>query len=79
MLPLSHKDNLKHGGFGSHLREKLFNWLRLIFSDKNSRNLFLFLLLNLSFAFVELSYGVWTNSLGMQQSSKLKSVYVALM
>ncbi|XP_065168444.1 zinc transporter 7 [Atheta coriaria] len=69
MLPLSHKDNLKHGGFGSHLREKLFNWLRLIFSDKNSRNLFLFLLLNLSFAFVELSYGVWTNSLGLISDS----------
>jgi hypothetical protein len=34
---------------------------RLILSDKTSRNLFLFLLLNLSFAFVELTYGIWTN------------------
>jgi len=34
---------------------------RLIFSDKDSRNLFLFLLLNLSMAFVELLYGIWTN------------------
>lgn len=63
MLPLSHKDNL-HRGFGSRIKEKLNGWLRLIFSDRNSRNLFLFLLLNLSFAFVELVYGVWSNSLG---------------
>jgi zinc transporter 5/7 len=63
MLPLSHKDNL-HRGLGSRIKEKLNGWMRLIFSDRNSRNLFLFLLLNLSFAFVELIYGVWSNSLG---------------
>jgi len=40
-------------------------WFRLIFSDKNARNLLCFLLLNLSFAFIELFYGVWTNSLGL--------------
>lgn len=61
MLPLSHKDPR---GVGYRIREKLRSWKRVIFSDKNSRNLFLFLLLNLSFAFVELTYGVWTNSLG---------------
>jgi len=49
--------------------EKLFSYLRLIFSDKNSRNLLLFLILNLSFAFVELFYGVWTNSLGLISDS----------
>lgn len=43
--------------------------MRLIFSDQNSRNLFLFLLLNLSMAFVELTYGVWTNSLGLISDS----------
>lgn len=48
----------------SGIPEKFQNWLRLIFSDKNSKNLFLFLLLNLSFAFVELFYGIWSNSLG---------------
>ncbi|XP_013786521.2 zinc transporter 7-like, partial [Limulus polyphemus] len=47
----------------------LFLCHRLIFSDKNSRNLFLFLILNLSFAFVELLYGVWTNSLGLISDS----------
>ncbi|EDO29786.1 predicted protein, partial [Nematostella vectensis] len=38
---------------------------RQILSNKGSRNLFFFLLLNLSFAFVELAYGIWTNSLGL--------------
>lgn len=42
---------------------------RLILSDKNSRNLFMFLLLNLSFAFVELFYGFVTNSLGLISDS----------
>lgn len=74
MLPLTTKDPR---GLGYRIKEKLSAWRRLIFSDKNSRNLFLFLLLNLSFAFVELLYGVWTNSLGESQGftcacSKLK-------
>lgn len=64
MIPLTHKDPR---GFGYRIKEKLLSWKRLIFSDKNSRNLFLFLILNLSFAFVELLYGVWTNSLGNYQ------------
>lgn len=65
MLPLSHKDNLGYSrGLGSRIKEKLHSWIRLIFADRNSRNLFLFLILNLSFAFVELVYGVWSNSLG---------------
>ncbi|CRK99456.1 CLUMA_CG012672, isoform A [Clunio marinus] len=66
MLPLTTKDPR---GIGYRVKEKLSSWRRLIFSDKNSRNLFLFLLLNLSFAFVELLYGVWTNSLGLISDS----------
>merc|ERR1712112_210256 len=38
-------------------------------SDPNSRNLLGFLMLNLTFAFVELFYGVWTNSLGLISDS----------
>ncbi|XP_017776324.1 PREDICTED: zinc transporter 7 [Nicrophorus vespilloides] len=68
MLPLSHKDTLSRG-FGSRIKEKMYNWIRLIFADKNSRNLLLFLILNLTFAFVELTYGVWTNSLGLISDS----------
>lgn len=34
---------------------------RSILADRTSRNLFAFLCLNLSFAFVELTYGLWSN------------------
>lgn len=43
--------------------------IRLIFSEKTSRRLLGFLILNLSFAFVELLYGIWTNSLGLISDS----------
>lgn len=66
MLPLTHKDNRS---LGYRIKEKALGWVRLIFSDRNSRNLLLFLLLNLSFAFVELFYGIWTNSLGLISDS----------
>lgn len=39
----------------------VLSMLRVILSDPNARNLFMFLVLNLSFAFVELFYGMWTN------------------
>ncbi|XP_038206637.1 zinc transporter 7 [Zerene cesonia] len=65
MLPLTQKDTRHSRGGVTGIPEKFGNWFRLIYSDKNSRNLFLFLLLNLSFAFVELFYGIWTNSLGL--------------
>lgn len=43
----------------------LYCYTRSILSEEATRNLFFFLLLNLSFAFVELFYGMWTNSLGL--------------
>lgn len=48
---------------------KLKRWLRAIWADKGTRNLLAFLVLNLSFAFVELVYGMWTNSLGLISDS----------
>ncbi|XP_076036381.1 proton-coupled zinc antiporter SLC30A5-like isoform X3 [Oratosquilla oratoria] len=36
-----------------------------ILADRNSRTIFYFLCLNLGFTFVELIYGMWTNSLGL--------------
>lgn len=66
MLPLSHRDS---ASIGIRIKEKLLGLRRLLFSEKNIRNLFLFLLLNLSFAFVELSYGIWTNSWGLISDS----------
>lgn len=68
MLPLTHKDKRS---FTHSVRSKLYEWKRLIFADKNSRNLFLFLLLNFSFAFVELFYGIITNSLGEWRESRV--------
>lgn len=69
MLPLHSQDKEFKYKKGFRLREKILGWLRLILADKTSRNLFFFLILNLSFAFVELSYGVWTNSLGLISDS----------
>ncbi|MBN3317356.1 ZNT7 protein, partial [Atractosteus spatula] len=68
MLPLSIKDDeYKPPKF--NLVGKISGWFRSILSDKTSRNLFFFLCLNLSFAFVELLYGIWSNSLGLISDS----------
>ncbi|KAG7218884.1 hypothetical protein INR49_019470 [Caranx melampygus] len=68
MLPLSIKDDeYKPAKF--NLLLKLSGWFRSILADKTSRNLFSFLCLNLSFAFVELMYGIWSNSLGLISDS----------
>ncbi|XP_053552549.1 zinc transporter 7, partial [Bombina bombina] len=68
MLPLSIKDDeYKPPKFS--LVQKVSGWARSIFSDSTSRNLFCFLCLNLSFAFVELFYGIWSNSLGLISDS----------
>ncbi|XP_054458706.1 zinc transporter 7 isoform X1 [Anoplopoma fimbria] len=68
MLPLSVKDDeYKPAKFSLLL--KLSGWFRSILADRTSRNLFSFLCLNLSFAFVELSYGIWSNSLGLISDS----------
>ncbi|XP_038601705.1 zinc transporter 7 [Tachyglossus aculeatus] len=68
MLPLSIKDDeYKPPRF--NLLAKVSGWFRSILSDKTSRNLFFFLCLNLSFAFVELLYGIWSNCLGLISDS----------
>jgi len=69
MLPMRHDDLGKSRGVIGRWKEKVIGWIRLIISDPNSRNLLGFLLLNLTFAFVELIYGVWTNSLGLISDS----------
>jgi zinc transporter 5/7 len=67
MLPVYSKDSVS--GKPTRISEKISNLVRLILSDRNSRNLFLFTLLNLCFAFVELLYGIWSNSLGLISDS----------
>eukprot|EP00128_Syssomonas_multiformis_P011866 Colp12_sorted_trinity150504_noHs@8631 len=51
----------KAGGIATRFRM----YLRGIMEDKDSKNLFMFLCINLSFTFVELFYGWWCNSLGL--------------
>jgi len=66
MLPIRIDDDIvKRKGIFGRIGDKVYGYVRLILSDKNSRNLLGFLLLNLSFAFVELIYGIITNSLGL--------------
>ncbi|RCI05861.1 hypothetical protein CU098_000273 [Rhizopus stolonifer] len=44
--------------------------LGIILSNQDSKQIFYFLLLNLSYMFVQLAYGVWTNSLGLISDGK---------
>lgn len=44
-------------------------YIREIVKNKQSRDIFFFLLLNLSFMVVQMLYGIWTNSLGLISDS----------
>ncbi|XP_002127955.2 proton-coupled zinc antiporter SLC30A5-like [Ciona intestinalis] len=44
-------------------------FLRRVLEEKDSRHIFYFLCINLSFAFVELAWGAWSNSLGLISDS----------
>lgn len=46
--------------------------LSIILGNNDSKQIFYFLLLNLSYMFVQLAYGVWTNSLGLISDGKKK-------
>ena len=41
------------------------SYLKTILSNPESRKIFYFLMLNLSYMLVQMLYGVWTNSLGL--------------
>jgi len=74
MLPSSQRDysRLNAGqstGRISRFINSAVGWIKKIIKDKTSRNLLMFLMLNFSFAFVELFYGIWTNSLGLISDS----------
>src|SRR5690348_8236899 len=72
MLPFHTKDasSASYSKLGGvRILDKISSQIRLILSDPNSSNLLFFLLLNFSFAFVELFYGIWTNSLGLISDS----------
>nr|CAB3266218.1 zinc transporter 5-like [Phallusia mammillata] len=44
-------------------------FLSRVLEEKDSRHIFYFLCINLSFAFVELAWGLWSNSLGLVSDS----------
>ncbi|XP_076816029.1 zinc transporter 7-like [Clavelina lepadiformis] len=67
MLPTSHKDGEYKPGIG--FLSKIKGWFITIIHDESSRNILMFLMLNLSFAFVELLWGIWSNSLGLISDS----------
>ncbi|KAI0244461.1 hypothetical protein L0F63_001778 [Massospora cicadina] len=52
-------------GRAPHFTEHLRSFLAAILASQDSRQIFYFLLLNLSYMFVQLAYGFWTNSLGL--------------
>ena len=51
--------------YASWLRKHFLLTHCILQDHQGTRNLFLFLMLNLSFAFVEFLWGTWTNSLGL--------------
>ncbi|OQR79046.1 zinc transporter 7-like [Tropilaelaps mercedesae] len=70
MLPIHIDDKeYKYRSAPGRLKEWLLHWIRVVLSGQATRNLFLFLCINLGFAFVELFYGLWTNSLGLISDS----------
>nr|XP_047123352.1 zinc transporter 7 [Hydra vulgaris] len=69
MLPITLYDKSDDFKPKIKFRSRIFRWIRSVFEDKTSRNIFCFLMLNLMFAFVELFYGIWTNSLGLISDS----------
>ncbi|KAK9711584.1 hypothetical protein K7432_007749 [Basidiobolus ranarum] len=58
-----------HDGVFGAVTNGAFNdvgsYIQIILGNQDSRQIFYFLLLNLSYMFVQMIYGVWTNSLGL--------------
>lgn len=69
LLPSRSAEAYYSPGLKNKISAKITGYIRLILSDAASRNIFAFLCLNLSFAFVELFYGLWSNSLGLISDS----------
>ncbi|CAG8661247.1 9154_t:CDS:2 [Acaulospora colombiana] len=61
-LPL-HNSSILAKGPG--ISESMGFYLKMIFDNGDSRQIFYFLLLNMTYMFVQIIYGIWTNSLGL--------------
>ncbi|KAI9228997.1 MAG: CDF-like metal transporter [Piptocephalis tieghemiana] len=63
------KTSAFHGPLSSFssgtLVDRMIAWLTSVLGSKDSRNIFYFMCLNLSFMLVQVVYGYWTNSLGL--------------
>ncbi|RUS29484.1 cation efflux family-domain-containing protein [Jimgerdemannia flammicorona] len=73
-LPTYEEGDIAIGGLGGLQVEggdghNLAAYLRVILEGQDSRQIFFFLLLNLSYMFVQMTYGIWTNSLGLISDS----------
>jgi hypothetical protein len=55
---------------GLRILENISLYIKIILSNHDSRQIFYFLLLNLSYMLVQMIYGVWTNSLGLISDGK---------
>ncbi|KAI9600707.1 hypothetical protein H4Q26_000498 [Puccinia striiformis f. sp. tritici PST-130] len=49
----------------SHFIRRAKSVIKTILANPESRNIYLFLCLNLAFMFIQMTYGIWTNSLGL--------------
>ncbi|KAF9434797.1 putative zinc transporter msc2 [Entomortierella beljakovae] len=65
----THGDRDRVVGFTSGGVGDIGIYVKAIIADPESKQIFYFLLLNLSFMFVQMLYGVWTNSLGLISDS----------
>lgn len=67
-LPLAGDGPPAHGGasaVGEGAGTAMMGYLRVIWENQDSRQIFLFLTVNWGYMFVQMMYGVWTNSLGL--------------
>ncbi|KAG0279295.1 putative zinc transporter msc2 [Linnemannia exigua] len=69
----THGDSISYSGGGAGYTSggiaDLGVYIKAILADQDSKQIFYFLCLNLSFMFVQMLYGVWTNSLGLISDS----------
>ncbi|POW08243.1 hypothetical protein PSTT_07719 [Puccinia striiformis] len=65
----SHSHNLKPYEKMSHFIRRAKSVIKTILANPESRNIYLFLCLNLAFMFIQMTYGIWTNSLGLISDS----------
>ncbi|KAI1304083.1 putative zinc transporter msc2 [Mortierella claussenii] len=68
-LPIHGERGFSSGQFSSGGLKDIAIYVKAILADPDSKQIFYFLLLNLSFMFVQMLYGVWTNSLGLISDS----------